>query len=86
VKTVLEGFLQEDAVQGSSVVAVLTLRVLQLLVCYRYSNRESVITNCSYDLWAVSKSNYQSKPASLVTVRHVTISYLPEDGNVIEFS
>jgi hypothetical protein len=43
----------EDVVQGSSVVDVLTLRVLQLFVCHRHSNR-SVITNCSYDVW-----NYQ---------------------------
>jgi hypothetical protein len=46
-----ERIRQEDVVQGSSVVDVLTLRVLQLLVCHSYSNLESVITNCSYDVW-----------------------------------
>jgi hypothetical protein len=40
----------EDVVQGGSVVGVLTLRLLQLFVCHRYISRESVITNCSYDL------------------------------------
>jgi hypothetical protein len=39
---------QEDIVQGSSIVDVLTLRVF---MCHRYSNLESVMMNCSFDMW-----------------------------------
>jgi hypothetical protein len=40
---------QEDVFQGSSVVNAVTLR--ELFVCHRYSSLESVIMNCSYDVW-----------------------------------
>jgi hypothetical protein len=46
----------EVVVQGSSTVDMLTLRVLELFVCHRYSNLESVIKSCSYDVWNYPKN------------------------------
>jgi hypothetical protein len=36
-------------------------------MCYIYSNLESVISICSYDLWVSNKSIHQSKPRLQVT-------------------
>jgi hypothetical protein len=36
-------------------------------MCYRYSNLQSVIINCSYDFRVSNKSNHQSKPRLQVT-------------------
>jgi hypothetical protein len=36
-------------------------------VCYSYSNPQSVIIACTYDLWASSKSIHESKPRLEVT-------------------
>jgi hypothetical protein len=41
-------------------------------MCYSYSNLESVINNCSYDLLVINKSIYQSQPR-LLSLVHLTV-------------
>jgi hypothetical protein len=45
-----------------------------LFVCY--SNLQSVIITCTYDLWVASKSIHQSKPHIQVTNTHGNIALL----------
>jgi hypothetical protein len=43
-------------------------------LCYSYSNLESIIINCSYDMWVSSKSIYQPKFRFQVTNRRDNIT------------
>jgi hypothetical protein len=43
--------IRQEVVQSSSVVDVLTLKVLTIVVCHRYSYHESIIMNSNYDMW-----------------------------------